>query len=204
MNRVPFFGRRHRSARVLFPLVVALGVVTYIACSDDPAPYQPLGDDHHSSQAVLAGKVRDLSRAPVGGAVVSMEALSNGVPATALLLKEQPELAGKIDTRASATSSDLRRVTLTDTRGRFVFDDVPAGEYAIQVRANDHLGASANALVPRAALTIDTIIVDVNLTPTAPSPAWRRSKMRPRIRTSSCSRKARPTWRSRRPTAAMR
>jgi hypothetical protein len=47
-----------------------------------------------------------------------------------------------------------------------VFDGVPSGEYAIQVRADDHLGASANVDVPTAALTLDTIIVDVNLTPT--------------------------------------
>ncbi len=164
MNRVSR-NAPYRIARALFLSIAALGVAAYVACSDDPARYEPLDGNTPTSGAVVAGDVLDQGKAAVKGAVVVMEPLTNGAPASALLLKEQPGLVGKLDTYASA-SSDTRRVALTDTHGRFVFDGVPAGEYAIQVRADDHLGASASVDVPVAALTLDTIIVDVNLTPT--------------------------------------
>jgi hypothetical protein len=41
------------------------------------------------------------------------------------------------------------------------------GDYAVQVRADNHLGAFANLAVPNTPQTVDTIIVDVNITPTA-------------------------------------
>jgi hypothetical protein len=165
MNRVRRNARRSRVARFGLLLLAAFGVAAYIACSDDPARYQPLDNDPPASGNVVAGHVRDQGQTAVKGAVVSIEELTDGVPATALLLKEQPELAGKLNTRPDASDA-FRRVTLTDAQGRFAFDRMPAGEYAIQVRADDHLGAHEGVLVPPSTAALDTIIVDVNLTPT--------------------------------------
>ncbi len=168
MNRVSTFARRHRRARTLLPLAAMLALAAWIACSNDSAPYEPLGNDHGTSLSVVAGAVRDGSRTTVGGAVVTMETISQGMPATARLLREQPALAGKLDTRANAASDDPagRRVTLTDARGRFAFGDVPAGDYVIQVRADDHLGASLGLTVEPPTALLDTVIADINLTPT--------------------------------------
>lgn len=165
MNRVRRTSPAHRIARAALLLTAAFGVAAYIACSSDNKPYAPLGKNTPpASGAVVAGNVSDASHTPVGKAVVVMEPLTNGVPQTALWLKNQAEAGGKL--ALPATSDISKLVTLTDEKGRYAFSGVKAGEYSIQVRADDHLGASYKVDVPQALLTLDTIIVNVNLTPT--------------------------------------
>ncbi|HKW14580.1 MAG TPA: PKD domain-containing protein [Candidatus Krumholzibacteria bacterium] len=158
--------RRLRGTSLLLTLAALGALIVYIACSNSSTPYAPLGKDtpKAGSGEVVSGSVRDGGQTAVKGAVVSIEALTNGAPATALVLKEHPELAGKGDKPMADDAA--RRVTLTDDRGRFYFDGMKPGEYAIQVRADDHLGGSANVAVPNTPEPTDTIIVDVNLTPT--------------------------------------
>ncbi len=164
MNRVRRTSRTHRFSRAALLLVAAFGIAAYIACGNETT-YAPLDKNTPSaSGAVVAGNVSDPSHAPVKKAVVVMEPLTNGVPQTALWLKSQAELGGKLTQPATSDVSKL--VTLTDERGRYAFSGVKAGAYSIQVRADDHLGASSKVEVPQALLTLDTIIVDVNLTPT--------------------------------------
>jgi PKD domain len=97
---------------------------------------------------------------------VSIETVTDGVPASVLALIAHPEIASKVDSPVTVSDAG-RRVTITDAKGRFYFDGMAPGDYAVQVRADDHLGAFANLAVPNTPQTTDTIIVDVNLTPTA-------------------------------------
>jgi len=155
--------RRTRGTRLLLLLVVMAALVAYIACSNDTTPYEPLGKDHPSGE-VVAGSVLDQGQTAVKGAIVSIESMTNGVPATALALKAHPELARKGDQPTAIDAA--KRVTTTDDHGRFYFDGLAAGDYAVQVRADNHLGGFANLVVPNTPQTVDTIIVDVNITPT--------------------------------------
>ena len=160
--------RRLRGTSLLLTLAAMVALIVYIACSNSTTPYAPLGKDtpKPGSGDVVSGAVRDQGQTAVKGAIVSIETLTNGVPATALALMEHPELASKLASQAATTSDATHRVTLTDERGRFYFDGMAPGQYAIQVRADDHLGASANVAVPNTPQALDTIIVNVNLTPT--------------------------------------
>src|SRR5262245_48582862 len=130
--------RRLRGRRLGLFLAAMVALIVYIACSNDHTPYAPLGQDSPKSGAVVSGVVRDGSNTALKGAVVSIEALTNGVPTTALALKDHPGLADKLDSRAAMTAS--LRVTLTDENGRFYFNGMAPGEYAVQVRADNHLG----------------------------------------------------------------
>lgn len=161
MNRTVI--RRLRGKHLILVLTAMLTLIVYIACSND-ATYAPLGNDKPKSGEVLAGSVLDQGQTGVKGAIVSIETLTNGIPASALMLKDHPELAGKKNTPAAG--SETQRVTLTDDRGRFSFDGLTPGDYAVQVRADDHLGGFANVVVPNTPQALDTIIVNVNLTPT--------------------------------------
>ncbi|HET6463838.1 MAG TPA: PKD domain-containing protein [Candidatus Krumholzibacteria bacterium] len=157
------FVRRFRGKHLILVLAAMVALIVYIACSNN-ATYAPLGNDKPKSGEVLAGSVHDQGQAAVKGAVVSIEALTNGMPATALALKDHPELAGKGNQLATANAA--QRVTVTDDRGRFYFDGLTPGDYAVQVRADNHLGGGANVAVPNTPQALDTIIVNVNLTPT--------------------------------------
>lgn len=156
--------RRIRGTRLLLVPCAMVALVAYIACSND-STYAPLGNDGaNRSGEVVAGSVLDQGQTAVKGAIVSIESMTNGVPATALALKSHPELAGKGD--QPATIDAAKRVTTTDDRGRFYFSGLAAGDYAVEVRADNHLGGFANLVVPNTPQTVDTIIVDVNITPT--------------------------------------
>jgi len=166
MNSLRTLFRKPRLRAGVGVAMLLAGVTAWIACSD-PAPYEPIGTDRTGSHAVVAGNVRNVSRAPISGAVVTIESVAQGLTATTRFFLENPERAGKLATTPSAVSDEVpgRRVTLTDATGRYAFDDVPAGDYVVQVSASNHLGGSRPALVPPI-MTADTVIVDVNITPT--------------------------------------
>ncbi len=131
----------------------------FLACGEDGDDYTPLGADSTPQAAtVVAGSVRDAGQSAVGDAVVVIEPATDGVPASAQFLSKNPH--------AASASTPGRRVTTTNDRGRFAFNDVEAGEYYLQVIADDHLGAMHTVRVPDRMAFVDTVYVDVNLTPT--------------------------------------
>ncbi|HET6348726.1 MAG TPA: PKD domain-containing protein, partial [Candidatus Krumholzibacteria bacterium] len=165
MKRIRQTSSALRSRRALVVVLLASGIAAYLACSDDSTRYQPLAPENPGVQhAIVAG---DVHSGPdmVKGAVVTIEALTNGVPATLAALQSRALADGR-PAAPTASAAANQRTTLTDDRGRFVFDDVPAGDYALAVRANNHLGASQQVQVPASPALLDTIVVDVNLTAT--------------------------------------
>ena len=144
----------HRSGRVS----VLAALLALLACGKDGDQYAPL-PNHPSPQAtVVAGAVRDGSDHAVADALVVIEPVQNGVTAT---IQHQVDNPG-----AASTSIPGRRVTVTGENGRFAFDGVGTGDYFLQVIADDHLGAMRNLSVPDPKALIDTVFVDVDLTPT--------------------------------------
>jgi len=147
-----FNGSRHR-----LPVRLALcTALILLACGQDGDEYAPLGNDREMRATVVAGDVRDPGSLAVSDALVVIEPATNGIPASADFLSKNPG--------AARTSTPGRRVTTTDARGRFAFDDVATGNYFVQVIADDHLGAMQSIQVP--ITFVDTVYVDVNLTPT--------------------------------------
>ena len=134
-------------------------MILFLACGEDGDHYAPLGNDETPRATVVAGTVRDASRAAVTDAVIVMEPAADGIPASVEWLSKSPDAA------KSATMPG-RRVTTTNDRGRFSFTDVETGEYFLQVIADDHLGAMHSIRVPDRTAFVDTVYVDVNLTPT--------------------------------------
>ncbi len=129
-----------------------------LACGTDSNEYAPLGTDPVVRATVVAGSVRDASRGAVSDAVVVIEPANNGVPASAEFLSKNAD--------APAATTPGRRVTTTNLRGNFAFENVETGEYYLQVIADDHLGAMHSLRVPDHTVFVDTVYVDVNLTPT--------------------------------------
>ena len=147
------FSQLSRSA---FALLVC-GALVAIACSGD-APYAPLENDKAPRAAIVGGTVRNMSEEPVAAAVVTLEPIEDGISATAQWMLDRP----------GATSGDVpgRRVTLTSKSGLYAFDDVADGEYVLHVLADDHLGAVRNFTISPPIALADTVIIDVDLTPT--------------------------------------
>jgi PKD domain/Carboxypeptidase regulatory-like domain len=144
----------HRSGRAS----VLAALLALLACGKDGDHYAPLPNDHTPHSTVVAGAVRDASDHVVGDALVVIEPVQDGVTATTRRQVENPGAPG--------TSTPGRRVTVTGDNGRFAFPDVAKGEYFLQVIADDHLGAMRNLSVPDPIALVDTIYVDVDLTPT--------------------------------------
>lgn len=144
-----------RSIRVALAMLLVL-----IACGKDGDHYAPLPDNPNpqAQTTVVAGAVRNPGKHAVADALVIIEPAQNGVAAAAAFMKANPGLPSE--------STPGRRVTVTNSAGRFAFPDVSTGEYFLQVIADDHLGAMQSVKVPDPIAIIDTIIVDVNLTPT--------------------------------------
>ncbi len=137
---------------------VLAATLFFLACGKDDATYQPLGSDATPRATVVAGLVREANQGVVSDAVVVMEPASNGVAASAQWLAKNPG--------AQSVSTPGRRVTTTNARGRFYFDDVATGDYFVQVIADDHLGAMHSIHVPDRTTFVDTVYADVDLTPT--------------------------------------
>ncbi|HXV15008.1 MAG TPA: PKD domain-containing protein [Candidatus Krumholzibacteria bacterium] len=130
----------------------------FLACGEDGDDYAPLGNGETPQATVVAGLVRDQDRSAVADAVVVIEPANEGIPASADFLSKNPD--------AASASTPGRRVTTTNDHGRFAFEDVEAGEYYLQVIADDHLGGMQSVRVPDRMAFVDTVYVDVNLTPT--------------------------------------
>ena len=133
-------------------------LLLFFACGEDGDNYAPLGTDSTPRATVVAGIVRDAGKDAVADALVVIEPASEGVAASATWLSKNPA--------AASTTTPGRRVTTTNERGRFAFENVDAGEYFLQVIADDHLGAMRTLSVPDPKALIDTVYVDVDLTPT--------------------------------------
>ncbi|HET6347844.1 MAG TPA: PKD domain-containing protein [Candidatus Krumholzibacteria bacterium] len=133
-----------------------------IACGSDGDHYAPIPDAPRVKSSVVAGVVRDGQHQNIADAVVMIEPTTNGVAQSVL-----DALATASSTKdAPAPQAASRRVTTTDNTGRFAFDGVSPGEYFLNVIADDHLGAGRSVAVPDGPQLADTVIVDVNLTPT--------------------------------------
>jgi hypothetical protein len=131
-----------------------------LACGKDGDHFAPIPDDDTPRAAVVAGTVYDASRKTVADAIVAIEPSVNGVSESVALALA----SGRSNPQAASTTT--RRVTTTDTHGRFAFDRVAQGDYAVQFIADNHRGAFRTIAVPAPSTLADTIIVDVNLTPT--------------------------------------
>ena len=150
----PWTRALHRSGRVS----VLAALLALLACGKDGDHYAPLPNNPSPQATVVAGAVRDGSDHAVADALVVIEPVQNGVTATTQHQVENPG--------AASASIPGRRVTVTGDNGRFAFDDVSTGDYFLQVIADDHLGAMRNLSVPDPRALIDTVYVDVDLTPT--------------------------------------
>lgn len=133
-------------------------LILFLACGEDGDHYAPLGTDEATQATVVAGVVRDAGKNAVTDALVVIEPASEGVAASAEWLAKNPG--------AASETTPGRRVTTTNARGRFAFERVDAGDYFLQVIADDHLGAMHSVRVPDRTAFVDTVYADVNLTPT--------------------------------------
>jgi hypothetical protein len=131
-------------------------LLAVIACGKDGDQFAPLPGDQSPRATVVAGTVRNPASGPVADAIVAIEPTVDGLAASVRQLVTSPETAAVA----------ARRVTTTDTRGRFAFDGVGAGTYAVQFIADHHLGAFREIIVPPPDALADTVYVDVDLTPT--------------------------------------
>ncbi len=138
--------------------IVLAATLLIVACSDDTDRYAPLGNDPQPEATVVAGMVRDESRRAVTEALVIMEPATDGLAASVEFLSKNAD--------APAATTPGRRVTTTTSRGTFAFDTVEPGDYYVRVIADDHLGAMHSIRVPDLPSLLDTVYVDVNLTPT--------------------------------------
>jgi len=156
---------RSRAAATLRVSALALLSFAILSCSDSPERYSPLGDnDAPTPITLVAGTVLDMDRAPVADAVVTLDPSTDGIPVTVQELMY--EALGRRHDDRIATAAAERRAVVTDADGRYQFVDVLEGEYLVQVAADDHLGGARMIDVPAAIAAVETIIVDVVLTPT--------------------------------------
>jgi hypothetical protein len=149
------------SRRVSRSLVLSVSLLA-VACGSNGDHYAPIPDAPRVKSSVVAGVVHDGQHQTIADAVVMIEPTANGVTRT--VLDALATAAAEKDTTAPQTSS--KRVTTTDGTGHFAFDGVTPGDYFLNVIADDHLGAGQPVAVPGGPQLADTIIVDVNLTPT--------------------------------------
>jgi hypothetical protein len=151
-RRIPFDAWK----RAFRPLALT-ALLAAIACGEDANRYAPIPDQPQATATVVAGTVRTPGGAPVADAVVLIEPTADGMAASVRTLAFFPALGAE----------SVRRVTTTNAQGRFAFDDMNEGDYAVQFIADNHLGAFSEVTVPPPGpMLLDTVYVDVNLTPT--------------------------------------
>lgn len=147
----------------LLPLALA-------ACASDHEMLTPLPLERG---AVVAGTVLTAGGRPQEGAVVSLERLTNGMPAAvheALRAASATVPASPVATGLAplSTPGDAVRVTTTDAAGRFSFAGLGDGEYLLEARAGHHRANGQSLRIP-ALLTpemAETTFVDIALQPT--------------------------------------
>jgi len=144
---------------------LALLMLAILSCSDSPDRHSPLdGNDAATPVMLVGGTVRDMDFAPVADAVVTLEPSTNGIPLAVQELMYDA-LGRKYDDGIAAAGAE-RRAAVTDANGRYRFVDVLEGEYLVQAVADDYLGGARMIDVPAAIAAVETIVVDVVLTPT--------------------------------------
>lgn len=131
----------------------------FVSCTEEQTPLQPLSPAPDAGIA-LVGTVVDLDGAPVEDARIVLEPVVEGTPA---------RLAAALEGSRStlARSNAPTRTVLTGENGRFRFEDVDSGDHLLTTDARDHLGAvTPVAIPPLEAAAVETVTVDVQLTPT--------------------------------------
>ena len=137
-------------SRLRFALGCGALALVLASCAETDQPLAPIEDPVPS--LALVGSVVGPGGQPVADARVVLEPMVDGYSATV---------------RARLTGSSLARGTLSDARGHFRFDDVAAGEHLLSTEARDHLAALTPVSIPTlAAAMAETLVVDVQLTPT--------------------------------------
>ena len=136
-----------------FLLLLALG-----ACGGEQKDLSPLPRERG---AVVSGAVFTAGGRPQEGAVVSMERIEDGLPASV-------RRAVRAASAPPAQAEEVRLVTITDRVGRFVFADLAEGEYFLEARAGHHLAAGRTVRIPAGTVPTmaDTTFVDIALQPT--------------------------------------
>lgn len=144
--------------------VLATLAALVVGCGTEKAINPP---NPESGKFVVAGTVRDEDRA-IAGARVTLDSVS---PEIAAILspdakRAPPRARGGIDSEnwGLNPSDNESRVTLTDSNGRFTFDQVDSGAYLLTVEAGDHLAAGQPVEVSGS--PADTVRVEVALVPT--------------------------------------
>jgi len=137
-----------------FALLLLL--VAPLGCDDtnsslDPLPSEPI-EGH-----VLFGTTREAGGQPLEDVVVVLQEMQDGVAASVT-----SALDGKLVSKAGLRS------TVSDEQGQFAFANIEPGDFLLEARARDHLAATMTLSFPENyAAAAETLIVDVNLTPTA-------------------------------------
>lgn len=176
------------------PALLGLGALALLplACGQNAATLRPLPVP---AARFLAGTVREVGGQPAAGAVVTVEPIEAGWPAS---VWRQLEAAGAVAGGTAAAAPGIlasaeaapggggaavgtmgalppaaapaavERATTTDARGRFLFADLAPGAYRVASTARHHLGAALVTRVPELLdpASPDTTFVDIALVPT--------------------------------------
>jgi hypothetical protein len=138
-----------------------------------------------STGVVISGLAHAQGSRALQGVVVTLEAIEGGVSASvyqamqgrgptapAVKTGAQPPLAGAPALAEgrhglSAALATPSRATVTDARGRFAFEGVPAGAYLLTGVAPNHLAGIVRTTVrPLSAAAAETTVVDIAMMPT--------------------------------------
>lgn len=122
------------------------------------------------SGVYLAGRVLT-NGTPLGGATVKLEPMEGELPATvaAALAPAGPDVSGPdaVRTESRTAAAALVRQALTDDQGRYVFEDVPDGDYLVTASGRNHLAGSRRMVIaPLEPSAPETTFVDIALLPT--------------------------------------
>lgn len=156
-------------------LVPAAALLLLVACGEESRQLTPLPIE---PGALVTGTVLTAGGRPEEGAVLTLQPVEDGLPATVQAARVAARAGvapgtltpagAPADVAAAALAAAGLRVTSTDAAGRFAFAGVSAGDYLLEARAGNHLAATRTLRIdaPLAPATTDTTFVDIALTPT--------------------------------------